>query len=59
MKNQYQTEKYDKHVSAKRLIKLVPNIEQVTFEEKGGEKLYVIPCINDRPDWINVCSTDG
>lgn len=26
------------------------------FEEKGGEKLYVIPCINDRPDWINVLS---
>ena len=26
------------------------------FEEKGGEKLYVIPCINDRPDWVNVLS---
>jgi ferrochelatase len=26
------------------------------FEEKGGEKLYVIPCINDRPDWVNVMS---
>ncbi len=26
------------------------------FEEKGGEKLYVIPCINDRPDWVNVIS---
>ena len=36
-KIEYQTEKYDKHVSAKRLIKLIPNIEQVTFEEKDGE----------------------
>ena len=26
------------------------------FEEKGGEKLHVIPCINDRPDWVNVMS---
>ena len=26
------------------------------FEEKGGEKLHVIPCINDRPDWVNVIS---
>ena len=26
------------------------------FEEKGGKKLYVIPCINDRPDWVNVLS---
>lgn len=26
------------------------------FEEKGGEKLFVIPCINDRPDWVNVMS---
>jgi ferrochelatase len=26
------------------------------FEEKGGEKLFVIPCINDRPDWVNVLS---
>lgn len=26
------------------------------FEQKGGEKLFVIPCINDRPDWVNVMS---
>ena len=26
------------------------------FEEKGGEKLHVIPCINDRSDWVNVMS---
>jgi len=26
------------------------------FEEKGGEKLHVIPCINDREDWVNVLS---
>ena len=26
------------------------------FEEKGGEHLHVIPCINDREDWVNVMS---
>lgn len=26
------------------------------FEEKGGEKLHVIPCINDRPAWVKVLS---
>jgi ferrochelatase len=26
------------------------------FEEKGGEHLHVIPCINDRPDWVQVLS---
>ena len=26
------------------------------FEEKGGEELHVIPCINTRTDWINVMS---
>lgn len=26
------------------------------FEEKGGEHLEVIPCINDREDWVNVLS---
>lgn len=26
------------------------------FEEKGGEELHVIPCINTRSDWVNVMS---
>ena len=26
------------------------------FEEKGGEELHVIPCINARTDWVNVMS---
>ena len=26
------------------------------FEEKGGEELHVIPCINSRTDWVNVMS---
>jgi ferrochelatase len=26
------------------------------FEDNGGEHLYVIPCINDRVEWINVMS---
>ena len=26
------------------------------FEDNGGEKLHVIPCINDRDDWANVLS---
>ena len=26
------------------------------FEEKGGEHLHVIPCINDRSDWVKVLS---
>tara|TARA_B100000963_G_scaffold50474_1_gene38590 strand:+ start:2986 stop:4020 length:1035 start_codon:yes stop_codon:yes gene_type:complete len=26
------------------------------FEEKGGEELHVIPCINTRTDWVNVIS---
>jgi len=26
------------------------------FEEKGGEELHVIPCINTRKDWVNVMS---
>ena len=26
------------------------------FEEKGGDHLEVIPCINDREEWINVMS---
>ena len=26
------------------------------FEDNGGEHLEVIPCINDRDEWINVMS---
>jgi ferrochelatase len=26
------------------------------FEENGGEKLHVVPCINDRDDWIGLLS---
>ncbi|MGC6421589.1 MAG: ferrochelatase [Flavobacteriaceae bacterium] len=26
------------------------------FEEKGGQHLYVVPCINDRDDWVSVMS---
>jgi ferrochelatase len=26
------------------------------FEDNGGKKLHVIPCINDRDDWVNVMS---
>lgn len=26
------------------------------FEEKGGAHLHVIPCINDREEWVNVMS---
>ena len=26
------------------------------FEEKGGDHLHVIPCINDRADWVKVMS---
>ena len=26
------------------------------FEEKGGEELHVIPCLNTRTDWVNVMS---
>ncbi|MBH45752.1 MAG: ferrochelatase [Flavobacteriaceae bacterium] len=26
------------------------------FEEKGGEELHVVPCINTRTDWVNVMS---
>jgi len=26
------------------------------FEEKGGEHLQVLPCINDREEWVNVMS---
>lgn len=26
------------------------------FEEKGGKYLHVIPCINDREEWVNVLS---
>ena len=26
------------------------------FEDNGGEHLHVVPCINDREDWINVLS---
>ena len=26
------------------------------FKEKGGSNLHVIPCINDRQDWVNVLS---
>jgi len=26
------------------------------FEEKGGEEMHVVPCINDRDDWVNVLS---
>ncbi|MGC6479174.1 MAG: ferrochelatase [Flavobacteriaceae bacterium] len=26
------------------------------FEEKGGEHLHVVPCLNDQPDWINTLS---
>jgi ferrochelatase len=24
------------------------------FQNNGGVKLHVIPCINDRNDWVNV-----
>ena len=26
------------------------------FEENGGEKLHVVPCINDRDDWVELLS---
>lgn len=26
------------------------------FEENGGQKLHVVPCINDRDDWVKVLS---
>tara|TARA_B100001175_G_C19514642_1_gene646452 strand:- start:44 stop:1078 length:1035 start_codon:yes stop_codon:yes gene_type:complete len=26
------------------------------FEDKGGEELHLIPCINNRSDWVNVMS---
>lgn len=26
------------------------------FEDNGGEHMHVIPCINDREDWVNVLS---
>jgi ferrochelatase len=26
------------------------------FEEKGGDEMHVVPCINDREDWVNVLS---
>ena len=26
------------------------------FEDNGGKKLHVIPCINDREEWVNVLS---
>jgi ferrochelatase len=26
------------------------------FEDKGGHELHVVPCINDRADWVNVLS---
>ena len=26
------------------------------FEDNGGKELHVIPCINDRDDWVNVMS---
>ena len=26
------------------------------FEDNGGKKLHVIPCVNDREDWVNVLS---
>ena len=26
------------------------------FEDNGGEHLHVVPCINDREEWINVLS---
>ena len=26
------------------------------FEDNGGEHLEVVPCINDREEWINVMS---
>lgn len=26
------------------------------FEEKGGEELHVVPCINTRAEWVNVMS---
>ena len=26
------------------------------FEDNGGEHLHVIPCLNDREDWVNVMS---
>jgi ferrochelatase len=26
------------------------------FEENGGKKLHVVPCINDRDDWVKVLS---
>ena len=26
------------------------------FEEKGGDEMHVVPCINDRDDWVKVMS---
>ena len=26
------------------------------FEQKGGKQLHLIPCINDRQEWIDVLS---
>lgn len=26
------------------------------FKEKGGDEMHVVPCINDRDDWVNVLS---
>jgi ferrochelatase len=26
------------------------------FEDNGGEKLHVVPCINDRDEWVKVLS---
>ena len=26
------------------------------FEENGGKTLHVIPCVNDRDEWVNVLS---
>ena len=26
------------------------------FQENGGKQLHVIPCINDRAEWVNVLS---
>ena len=26
------------------------------FQENGGKQLHVIPCINDRDEWVNVLS---
>jgi sugar/nucleoside kinase (ribokinase family) len=34
----------------------ITSIVQEDFQENGGKHLHVIPCINDRDEWVNVLS---